>query len=160
MMITCEASMTTQNPRLAAFAPLLGEWTTSGTHPQLPGRRLHGRVSFERVEDGAFVRMRSTSAEPEIPSGVAIFGTDDAEGEGTMLYFDERGVSRRYAFEIREGELAWWRDDPAFRQRFTIGMQPGGHRLSGKGQMSREGGDWEGDLNVEYERVTTSSAPA
>lgn len=145
--------MTTQNPRLSAFEALLGEWTTSGTHPYLPGRSLRGRVSFEQIEDGAFIRMRSTSAEREIPSGVAIFGTDDAEGAGTMLYFDERGVSRRYAFEIRKGELSWWRDDPAFRQRFTISVQPGGRRLSGRGEMSRDGAPWEGDLELEYERV-------
>ena|SRR5690349_3481134 len=149
--------MTTQNQCLVAFGPLLGEWTTSGTHPYLPGRSLRGRVSFQRVEDGAFVRMRSTSAEREIPSGVAIFGTDDAEGAGTMLYFDERGVSRRYVFEFREGKLSWWRDDPAFRQRFTISVQPGG-RLSGKGEMSREGAPWEGDLDLEYQRAGAADA--
>jgi hypothetical protein len=148
------------NPRLGAFAPLLGEWTTRGTHPQLPGRSLRGRVLFEHVEHGAFIRMRSTSAESEIPSGVAIFGTDDAEENGTMLYFDERGVSRQYAFAIEDGKLSWWRDDPAFRQRFTITVQPGGQRLSGKGQMSKEGGKWEGDLDLEYERVSASSSHA
>ncbi len=150
--------MNTENARLAAFAPLLGEWTTRGQHPHLPGRILRGRVSFERIEGGGFVCMRSMSAEPEVPSGVAIFGTDDAEGAGTMLYFDERGVSRRYVFEFREGEITWRRDDdPAFRQRFTITVQPGGQRLSGKGEMSRNGAPWEGDLGLEYERAT---APA
>jgi hypothetical protein len=144
--------MVTQNPRLADFAPLLGEWTTTGEHPYLPGRKLRGHVSFERIQDGAFVCMRSTSAEREIPSGVAIFGTDDAESEGTMLYFDERGVSRRYTFAFREGQLSWWRDDPSFRQRFTISLQSGGTRLSGKGQMSRGGAPWERDLELEYDR--------
>jgi hypothetical protein len=150
--------MPKQNPRLAAFAPLLGNWITRGTHPYLPGRSLRGRISFEHADDGAFVRMRSTSAESEVPSGVAIFGTDDAEGDGTMLYFDERGVSRRYAFSIREAELSWWRDDPSFRQRFTITLAPGEQRMSGKGQMSRDGGEWEADLAVEYERVPSSTA--
>ncbi len=150
--------MPTQNPRLADFAPLLGEWTTTGKHPYLPGRTLRGRASFESIEDGAFVRVRSTSAEREIPSGVAIFGTDDAEGPGTMLYFDERGVSRRYAFEFREGALVWWRDDPAFRQRFTVTLHRGGNRLSGKGEMSRDGAPWEGDLELEYERATTAGS--
>jgi len=150
--------MAKENTRLAAFAPLLGDWLTTGKHPHLPGRTLRGRVSFERIEDGAFVRMRSTSAEPEIPSGVAIFGSDDAEGAGAMLYFDERGVSRRYAFELREGELSWRRDDPAFRQRFTIRVQRGGQQLSGKGEMSRDDAPWEGDLDLEYERAA-SSAP-
>jgi len=143
------------NPRLVAFEPLLGEWTTQGTHPHLPGRILRGRVSFQRVDNGAFVRMRSTSSEREIPSGVSIFGTDDSDVSGTMLYFDERGVSRRYAFEIREGEISWWRDDPAFRQRFTIRLQPNG-QLSAKGEMSRDGAPWENDLELHYSRVNAA----
>lgn len=148
--------MTTHNKRLADFDAFLGEWTTTGTHPYLPGRTLRGRVSFERIEDGAFVRVRSTSAESEIPSGVAIFGTDDAEGDGTMIYFDQRGVSRRYAFKIAAGELSWWRDDPAFRQRFTVTVNAGGASMSGKGQMSRDGGPWENDLALEYARAATA----
>ena len=40
--------------------------------------------------------MRSEIDEPEIPSGLAIFGSDNATGEYFMLYFDERGVSRKY----------------------------------------------------------------
>jgi len=40
--------------------------------------------------------MRSEIDEPGIPSGVAIVGSDDATGEYFMLYFDERGVSRKY----------------------------------------------------------------
>jgi len=147
--------MTMENARLADFAPLLGEWRTNGKHPQLPGRTLRGSVSFERIEGGAFVRVRSTSAEPEIPNGVALFGTDDAAGEGTMLYFDERGVSRRYDFSVGDGVLSWWRDDPEFRQRFTVKIHPGGQRLSGTGEMSRNGGPWEGDLALEYERLVT-----
>jgi len=152
--------MTKQNARLAAFAQLIGEWNTTGRHPALPGRTLRGHVAFDYIEDGAFVRMRSTSAEPEIPPGVAIFGTDDAEGAGTMIYFDQRGVSRRYAFEIRAGELSFWRDDPAFRQRFTVTVHPDQRRLSGKGTMSRDGGPWEGDLDVEYERSPDPSGGA
>ncbi|HXU62712.1 MAG TPA: hypothetical protein VN962_13470 [Polyangia bacterium] len=147
--------MTTENPRLSGLEPLLGEWTSEGTHPYLPGRTLRGTVSFERIEGGAFVRMRSTSAEREIPSGVAIFGTDDAEGEGTMVYFDERGVSRRYLWKVDQGTISWWRDDPAFRQRFTVTVQPDGRRLTGKGQMSRDGKPWEDDLALQYQRVTT-----
>jgi hypothetical protein len=74
-----------------------------------------------------------------------------------MLYFDERGVSRRYTFEIKDGVLSWWRDDPAFRQRFAVTVHPDGQRLSGKGEMSRNGAAWEGDLEMEYQRVTTTA---
>ena len=97
------------------------------------------------------MRLQSTSAEPEVPSGVAIFGTDDAKPSGTMLYFDQRGVSRVYEFEFENDELTWWRDDPTFRQRYTV-IRVAAGRLSGRGRMSRDGGAWEGDLDVDYER--------
>ena len=34
------------NPRLQALAVLVGDWTTVGTHPMLPGKTFHGRVSY------------------------------------------------------------------------------------------------------------------
>ncbi len=152
--------MTTRsNLKLAGFDPMLGAWTTRGRHPYLLGRTLRGRVTFERIEDGAFIRMRSVSEDPEIPSGVAIFGTDDAEAAGSMLYFDDRGVSRRYSFALRDGGLTWSRDDPAFRQRFTITVELGGSRLAGQGEMSREGAPWERDLELEYARADGGAAP-
>ena len=62
--------------------------------------------------------MRSQIDEPEIPSGIAIIGTDDATGECAMLYFDERGVSRRYEMHLEGNEWRWWRDASDFSQRF------------------------------------------
>src|SRR3954470_4528072 len=82
------------NPALERLAPLVGQWRTTGTHPLVPGTMFHGRTSFEWHEGGAFLVMRSEIDEAEIPSAVAIVGSDDA-GTLTMIYFDERGVSRR-----------------------------------------------------------------
>jgi hypothetical protein len=61
----------------------------TGSHPDLPGRTLRGSVTFERIEGGAFLRMHSKMDDPEIPEGVAIFGTDDGDNA-------DEGVSRRY----------------------------------------------------------------
>src|SRR6478672_13279471 len=90
------------NPALEPLEILVGDWNTTGTHPLVPGTTFHGRTSFEWMEGGAFLIMHSQIDEPEIPSGIAIFGTDDVSGACTMLYFDERGVSRRY--EVTFGE--------------------------------------------------------
>src|ERR1044071_1794810 len=84
------------NPALQPLAGLVGTWKTEGTHPLVPGKTFHGQTSFSWIEGGAFLIMRSQIDEPEIPSGIAVFGTDDKTGEWSMLYFDERGVSRRY----------------------------------------------------------------
>ncbi len=101
------------NPALQLFKVLVGAWQTTGSHPYLPGITLHGRTSFDWIEGGAFLIMRSEVDEPDIPSGIAIFGSDDVVKKYFMLYFDERGVSRKYDAAITGNQLTWWRDDPA-----------------------------------------------
>jgi hypothetical protein len=77
-----------------------------------PPRVTAGCQAATRVHDHAL-----GVDEPGIPSGVAIVGSDDATGEYFMLYFDERGVSRKYDGTIR--------DD--------------GRTIIGKGQLSSDG---------------------
>src|SRR4051794_31149920 len=84
------------NPALEPFGVLIGNWNTSGTHGLDPDTILHGHASFEWLENGAFLLMRSEIDDPRFPSTIAVFGSDDAEGECYMLTFDERGVSRKY----------------------------------------------------------------
>jgi hypothetical protein len=141
------------NSSLKRFEPLIGEWRTTGTHPLVPGKTLHGRASFSWIEGGAFLIWRSEIDEPEIPSGTAILGSDDAEGTFSMLYFDERDVSRKYGVTLSGDVMTWSRDDPKFRQRMTLTIGAGGTRIVSKGEMSREGRPWEGDLELTYERI-------
>jgi hypothetical protein len=61
-----------RNPRLAAFKPLIGVWTTVGRHSMIPGITLHGQTAFEWHEGGAFLRMRSEIEEPGIPSAMSL----------------------------------------------------------------------------------------
>jgi hypothetical protein len=141
------------NPALDPLAPLIGDWRTQGTHPLVPDTTFHGRTSFTWHEGGAFLLMRSEIDEPGIPSGVAVIGSDDAAGTFTMLYFDERDVSRHYALEVAEGQVVWHRDEDAFAQRMTIDIAPDGRRLEARGTMSRDGGPWEDDLQLSFERL-------
>ena len=141
------------NPALRPFAALIGEWRTTGTHPLVPGTTFHGRTSFAWHLDGAFVLMRSEIDEPEIPDGMAVLGSDDAGATFSMLYFDEREVSRKYDVTIDGNVLVWRRDEADFAQRNTITIEDGGARLTGRGEMSRDGGEWEDDLSLTYDRV-------
>ena len=141
------------NPALQAFEVLVGIWNTEGTHPYLPGKTLHGRSSFEWIEGGAFLMMRSEIDEPEIPSGISIIGSDDAAGRYFMLYFDERGVSRKMQTTLQDGVWTWWRDDPKFSQRFTSTFTDGGRTLTSRGEMSKDGGAWEPDLQLVCRRA-------
>jgi hypothetical protein len=132
---------------------LIGEWSTVGSHPMLPGKTLHGRTSFTWAEGGAFLVMQSEIDEPEIPSGIAVIGTDVDANECSMLYFDERGVSRRYLVSLRNDQWHWWRDAAGFSQRFIGMLVDDGNRIVGKGELSRDGVTWEGDLQLTYTRV-------
>ena len=140
------------NPALEPLSVLVGRWTTVGTHPLVPGTTFHGRTSFNWLEGGAFLIMHSEVDEPQIPSAIAIFGSDDATGKCTMLYFDERGVSRHYEVSLRDNVLKWWRDAPEFSQRFTGTIAADGRTIVGRGELSRDGATWEGDLALTYTR--------
>jgi hypothetical protein len=141
------------NPALEPLRVLVGTWNTVGTHPLVPGTTFHGRTTFDWLAGGAFLIMRSQIDEPGIPSGIAIFGTDDTTGECAMLYFDERGVSRRYEARLRDGTWTWWRDSPEFSQRFTGTIAADGRTIVGRGEMSRDGAPWEPDLQLIYTRA-------
>jgi hypothetical protein len=144
---------TRPNPALQPFSVLVGTWRTTGTHPLVPGTTFHGRASFAWMAGGAFLIMQSEIDEPEIPSGIAIFGTDDSTGECSMLYFDERGVSRRYEATLENNVWKWWRNAPDFSQHFTATIAADGGSMTGSGQYSRNGGSWEPDLALTYTRV-------
>jgi hypothetical protein len=141
------------NHLLKTFGVLIGKWKTVGTHPMVPGTTFHGLTVFEWLEGGAFVIMHSEIDEPEIPNGVAIIGSDDSSAEFFMLYFDERGVSRKYDVTLRDNTLEWWRNTPGFSQRFTGTFADDGNTIIGKGEMQQDGSTWEGDLELTYHRI-------
>jgi hypothetical protein len=140
------------NPKLQPLTGLIGEWTTLGTHPMLPGRTLGGHASFAWIEEGAFLTMRMRPDEPEFPTGIAILGTDDSLNDGAMIYFDDRGVSREYRWSISGNVWQWWRNDPEFSQRMVVTISDDGQTMQGTGEMSRNGADWEPDLQLTYTR--------
>lgn len=119
----------------------------------VPGTTFHGRASFEWMLGGAFLLMRSEIDEPEIPSGLAIIGSDDATGACYMQYFDERGVSRMYNVSLDDDTVRWWRDAPGFSQRFVGRFSSDGREIVGNGELSRDGEHWEGDLALTYVRA-------
>jgi hypothetical protein len=142
-----------QNPALESLGALAGEWKTVGSHPYLPGMIFHGHTSFEWIEGGAFLVMRSENDEEQIPSGIAIFGSDNATGELFMLYFDERKISRKYEVSFQDGVFKWWRNDPDFSQRFTWKLFDNNNTIIGEGEMCKAGATWERDLNLTYTRI-------
>lgn len=141
------------NPALKSFSLLIGEWDTIGAHPLIPDTTLHGRTSFEWLEGGAFLIMHSEIDEPGIPTGIAIFGSDDSTGECFMLYFDERKVSRKYDVSLEKNTMKWWRNAPGFSQRMTNTFADDSNTIISKGELSKDGVTWKPDLELIYKRV-------
>jgi hypothetical protein len=142
------------NAAAEALAPLIGVWDTEGTHGMIPDTILHGRTSFEWLEPGGLVRVRSSIRERVgIPDGVAVIGSDDESKAYTMAYHDERGVSRIYRFGVEDGGFRWWRNAPSFSQRYTLTIAEDGRTMTGRGELSWDGSAWEQDLDLTYTRV-------
>ena len=143
------------NPALEVLARAVGTWAVTGTHPLLPNATVSGRVTFEPIEQGAFIRMHSKMDDARFPEGVAIFGTDDGNGTCSMLYFDERGVARTYDVAWHEDGFTWSREAPApqFAQRFRVTIATDGQSMQSVGTMKKHGADWEPDLSMSYVRV-------
>jgi hypothetical protein len=142
-----------QNPTLESFSVLVGKWSTVGTHPYFPGKLAHGRSTFEWMEGGAFLIMHSEIDEPGIPSGIAIFGSDNETGKYFMLYFDERGISRKYDVSFEKNIMTWWRNSPELSQRMVLTIADDDKTITSKGEMSKNGGAWEPDLELTYTRA-------
>jgi hypothetical protein len=142
-----------RNSALEPLSILVGEWSTVGTHPYVPGTTFHGRTTFEWIEGGAFLLMRSEIDEPEIPSGLAIFGSDNVIGGYFILYFDERGISRKYDVSFENRAISWQRISAEFSQRMALTVSDDGRTMASKGEMSKNDGAWEPDLELTYTRI-------
>ncbi|MEO6303524.1 MAG: hypothetical protein ABIP51_10150 [Bacteroidia bacterium] len=143
-----------KNPALKSMGVLIGKWKMVGKHPMLPGVILKGKTSFEWLKKGAFVIMRSRIDHKDFPEGIAIFGSDDSKKEFSMIYFDERKVSRTYTSTLKKNIWKWWRKDKKFSQRFTGKITDAGNTIISKGEMSKNGKRWEKDLELIYTRTT------
>ncbi|GCE15528.1 hypothetical protein KTT_53870 [Tengunoibacter tsumagoiensis] len=97
--------------------------------------------------------MHTEIDHPSFPDGVAIFGSDDVAKTYFQLYFDERGISRKYNITMTGNQFKWWRDEPSFSQRVTMTIEDNGNKMESQGEMSREGAAWEKDLALTYVRL-------
>lgn len=141
---------------LQQFAILVGEWTTVGTHPGFPSP-AHGRSTFEWLMEGSLLVWHFDWDSGGPPSALSVIGHDDANAPDTctMLYADERGVARIYQMRFDGGVWKMWRDSRDFSQRMTGTVSADGATIVVHGELSRDGVNWEQDLDVTYTRKTS-----
>jgi len=134
---------------LAPFDALIGTWSTEATHPQFDGVVL-GSATFEWLEGGHFVVLRSHNDHELFPDAISVIGRPES-GEGLVMeYFDSRGVRRTYGVSLEDGVLRWWRNHPGFDQRSCAKLGPDAFEFVH--QLAETPGDWRDDLRATYRR--------
>jgi hypothetical protein len=137
---------------LKQFDVLVGEWTMVGTHPGLPSA-VQGHSSFEWLRDGALLVWHFDWDRGQgIPNAFSVIGHDDAVEPCSMLYSDDRGVSRIYQMSLAGGVWKMWRESADFSQRMTGTFSDDDNTITWHGELSRDGSNWEQDLSVTYTR--------
>jgi hypothetical protein len=140
------------NPSLELLNVLVGSWTTVASHPALEGT-MRGRATFAWMEGGAFLIARSGGEEPGVPSAVMVIGRDGSQDGYTVLYFDERGVSRVYEMSLEGNVWRMWRDAPEHRQRFTGTITDDGKTIVGVWEMAEGSPTFARDLEIKYTKA-------
>jgi hypothetical protein len=151
---------TLRNPALAELEFLLGDWDMTLSNASfLPGpdQTVAGRVEFQPLEDGNLLVMRQSGGPSTPPLASWVIGRDAAKPGYTVLYTDERGVSRAYEMSVVGNTWAIWRDDPDFSQRFEATISGDRNSIAGQWDKCPATGAWEHDFDVVYSRPPSAS---
>lgn len=115
--------------------------------------KVRGRVSFEWVQDGAFLVMRMGSKPPRAPDAIWLIGRDDFSPDYTVLYYDSRQVSRVYHMKFADRVWKMWRESPGFSQRYEGEVAEDGNTITAYWEKSNDGTTWEHDFDAMYRRA-------
>jgi len=136
--------------------PLVGGWITEAIFSFTP-EPVGGHVSFSWELGGQFLLERSSVDHPDAPDSLALISAD---GDGYVQhYFDARGVVRTYRMTLRDSVWTLLRDRPDFTpldfaQRYTGTFGEDGQTITGRWEMSHDGGTtWEHDFDLNYRRT-------
>lgn len=143
------------NPALKDLEILVGEWDmeiSAASFLPDPATVLQGQASFEWLEGGDFLVARQGSKAAGPPYSTAIIGRDETAETYTVLYFDDRGVSRVYQMSLEGNAWKEWRQAPGFFQRFTGSISEDGNIINATWEKSSDGSTWQHDFNLTYKR--------
>ncbi|MGH7141213.1 MAG: hypothetical protein ACREGH_01075 [Minisyncoccia bacterium] len=141
------------NSALEDLQMLEGGWTMKLSNaPFLPNLKaaLRGDVSFEWLEGGAFLIMRQGIKGSGMPWAMWLIGRDADAKEYTVLYFDDRNVSRVYQMSFTKNAWKLWRNSPKFSQRFEGKISKDGRTIKARWEKSLNNKKWEHDFDITY----------
>jgi len=150
--------MTLRNPSLKEIEFLIGVWDIELTNASfLPdsSKKVIFSVHYEWKADGSVIAVQQKNEESKKapPEANWIIGRDQDSDQYTVLYFDNRGVSRVYQMSFKSNNWEMWRDNPGFSQRFEGVVSEDRKTIEAKWEKSIDGGkNWEHDFNMTYRR--------
>lgn len=142
------------SPALQKLGPLVGEWEVELRFSAHREETVRGRASFEWFVNGAFLMYRLGDVAAGPPYSISLIGGDDSAESYTVLYADDRRVSRIYHMRFEGTEWTMWREAPGFWQRFTGSLSDDGDTITARWEKSPDGARWEHDFDLTYRRVT------
>lgn len=134
---------------------LIGDWSMELSNASfLPNPRtaITGSVSFEWLEDGDFLVMRQGEKGDGMWATWLISRDEDSKNY-TVLYIDNRRVSRAYDMSFEKDEWKIWRSTPKFSQRFMGKVSKDKKTIKAYWEKSFDGKKWEHDFDLMYKRV-------
>jgi hypothetical protein len=137
---------TPSNPALENLGRLVGKWQVELAFPSDPSNKIHVQVAFDWLEDGAFVIEHFSTS-------TWIIGPDDSNDTYSVLYHDDRGVSRIYLMNLDNATWKLWRNSPGFSQRFEGKFSADSDTITARWEKSFDGSTWEHDFDLTYQRV-------
>ncbi len=143
---------TDENPALKKLEILIGDWEISGSHPLIPNP-ITGKINFSWFNGKSFLIMSTDFNQSGPPNSTAIIGSDDKAEKLSMLYFDERGVSRIYEVKFDNNILKMERNFPGFSQRFTGILKNNENTIEGAWELCENDINWKKDLEIIYTRI-------
>jgi hypothetical protein len=139
------------NPALKELEFFTGEWDMELSNAAFlasPEEKVHGSVTFRWVESGALLVMSQGAG--MMPAATWAIGRDDAKNDYTVLYADNRGVSRVYEMSFARGVWEMWRNNPEFSQRFEGRVSEDKRTIEATWAKSSDGKTWEHDFDLRY----------
>ena len=149
------------NSVLQSLRELVGTWEMNLSNASFlpdPTTTISGTASFEWFEGGDFLIMRQGSKVNGVPWSTWFVGRDQDSQNYSILYIDDRRVSRVYEMSFDSSEWKIWRNSHGFSQRFTGAIDKDMKVIKASWEKSYDGKTWEHDFDITYIREDKSFA--
>jgi len=143
------------NPSLKPLEMLIGNWVMEISNASFlpdPSATVKGKVSFDWIEDGAYLIIRQGDKDTGTPFSTWLISCDESNKEFAIFYYDDRNVSRIYQMSFDKAEWKIWRKAPGFSQRFKGVISGDGKTITASWEKSTDGKKWEHDFDLTYTR--------